>query len=157
MDQTVTFEPGQHYGNVRLIVTDKRPAAEFCVVDDSGQAATDYAIVVFPADKERWSQLQRHVRTMASPPPRSELMAMRPPGVNAGMTASVMPMQSSTTRVTNMAMGDYYAIAVDDMDPEDTQDPAVLEKLIPSAVRFTMTESPVEVPLRKVTFAEVVR
>jgi hypothetical protein len=73
------------------------------------------------------------------------------------MTASVMPMQSSTTRVTNMAMGDYYAIAVDDMDPEDTQDPAVLEKLIPSAVRFTMTESPVEVPLRKVTFAEVVR
>jgi hypothetical protein len=43
------------------------------------------------------------------------------------------------------------------MDPEDTQDPAVLEKLISSAVRFTMTEAPVEVPLRKITFAEIVR
>jgi hypothetical protein len=157
MDETVTFEPGQHYGNVRLIVTDKRPMAEFRVVDDAGQPATDYAVVVFPADKERWSQLQRLVRTMASPPPRSELVGARPPGVNAGVTAAVMPSQPQTTRLTNIALGDYYAIAVDDMDPEDTQDPAVLEKLISSAVRFTMTEAPVEVPLRKITFAEIVR
>ena len=157
MDETVTFEPGQHYNNVRLIVTDKRPMAEFRVVDDSGQPATDYAIVVFPADKERWSQLQRQVRTMASPPPRSELMGVRPASANAGVTAGMMPSQPQTPRMTNLALGDYYAIAVDDMDPEDTQDPAVLEKLIPSAVRFTMTEAPVEVPLRKVTFAEAVR
>ncbi len=54
--------------------------------------------------------------------------------------------------------GEYYVIAVDDIDAEDTQDPAVLERLTSSAIRVVVTdEAPIEVPLRRFNFADVMR
>ena len=57
-----------------------------------------------------------------------------------------------------LAPGEYYVIAVDDIDTEDTQDPAVLERLTSSAIRVVVTdEAPIEVPLRRFNFADVIR
>ncbi len=61
-------------------------------------------------------------------------------------------------RIVALAPGEYYVIAVDDIDAEDTQDPAVLERLTSSAIRVVVTdEAPIEVPLRRFNFADVMR
>jgi len=54
--------------------------------------------------------------------------------------------------------GDYFVIAIDDIEVEDSQDPAILERLTSSAIRVTLTdEAPIEVPLRRFNLADVVR
>lgn len=54
--------------------------------------------------------------------------------------------------------GEYYVVAVDDMDPEDSRDPAVLDRLRSSAVRVTVSEgaSP-EVAVQRVKMADVMK
>jgi hypothetical protein len=44
------------------------------------------------------------------------------------------------------------------MDAEDSMDPAILERLISSAIRVPLTdEGPIEVPLRRYTLADLIR
>ncbi len=183
MDQVVTFQPGQHYGNIRIVVTDKRTSVEVRVSDESGQPTRDYLVLLFPADKDRWTQLQRYVRTFGSqPPPPGAIRSLTPPaslvpggvqagfvtggvqggfvtgGVQGGMVNAGGGLADNVARLMNVATGDYYAVAIDDMDPEDAQDPGVLEKLIPAAVKVTVTlDAPAEVQLRRTPLAEIIR
>jgi hypothetical protein len=81
---------------------------------------------------------------------------MGPAALNAfGGTA---PQGTPPQRLTGMPAAEYFAIAVDDMDAEDGRDPAVLEKLIPNAVRFALTDdAPVTLPLRVFRLADLIR
>jgi hypothetical protein len=59
---------------------------------------------------------------------------------------------------TDQPPGEYYVIAIDDIEGEDTQDPAVLERLTSSAIRVELTDdAPIELPLRRFNLADVVR
>ncbi len=66
--------------------------------------------------------------------------------------------QSATAAHRRAAAGEYYIIAIDDIEFEDSQDPSVLEKLAANALRVTVTDDgPIEVPLRRFSFADVMR
>jgi hypothetical protein len=156
MDQVVTFEPGQHYGNIRIVVTDKRTSLEVRVSDESGQPTRDYVVVMFPADKDRWSQLPRYLRTFG--PSAGPSTGIMPGALQAAVANRGLPAPDSVARMMNVATGEYYAVAIDDMDPEDVQDPGVLEKLIPAAVKFTVTaDAPTEIQLRRTPLADIIR
>ncbi len=169
IDRMTTFETGQAYSDVTIVVTDRRTDLEIVVTDETGQPTIEYAALVFPADKERWSALQRYVRTATPTPPQVQQAQQAqqgqrgqrgsmpmPPGASASLLSSAV--KSGVTRLFNMPPGDYYAIAFDDMDPEDTMDPAILDKLIPSATRITLTDGErQEVPLRRFIFSDVIR
>jgi hypothetical protein len=61
-------------------------------------------------------------------------------------------------RIVGLPPGEYYIIAIDDLDFDDSQDPAVLEKLANNALRVTVTDDgPIEVPLRRFSFVDVMR
>jgi hypothetical protein len=150
--QTMTFQPGQHYGNVRVIATDKLTSVEFQVADESGQPTREYAVIVFSTDKTKWTQMGRGIRWQSPPPVRSDQITPlpgRPP-------AEVL--NRAAVRMQSLPIGDYYAIAVDDLEQEDVFDPGTLEKLVSSAVKFSLSETaPLEVPLRRVKAADVIR
>ena len=58
--------------------------------------------------------------------------------------------------MSGLRPGDYYVVAVDDLEPEDYRDPMVLDRLRSSGVRVTIGEgSNAEVALRRVSFANV--
>jgi hypothetical protein len=158
IDRMVTFETGQSYTSVTIVVTDKRTIVDIGVTDESGQPTHEYAALVFPADKDRWAQLQRYVRT-AAPIPASVLQAQAQRGaVPLSSVISPTQLKPGISRMVNLPAGEYYAIAVDDMDPEDTMEPNVLEKLIPSATRVNVTEDgPIEIILRRFNFSDVIR
>jgi hypothetical protein len=161
-DETITFEAGQHYGDVQVVVTDKRTQMDLRVTDQTGQATRDYVALAFPADKTRWKQLQRYVRTYSPPPPPPPAVLVPPPSVvsppQIGMAAGMIGGGASSPRIVGLPPGEYYVIAIDDMEIEDSQDPGVLERLIPSALRVAVSDdAPIEVPLQRILMSDVIR
>jgi Carboxypeptidase regulatory-like domain len=149
MDQLVTFETGQQYTNVQVVVTDKRTQMELRVSGDDGQPTREYVALVFSLDKTRWTGPMRQMRTFAPPPITAAV---------GGTLPSSMNMAGLQERITGLPSGEYYVIALDDIESEDTLDPAVLERLTSSAIRVTLTdEGPLEVPLRRFNLADVMR
>ncbi len=166
MERGMTFDPGQRYGNVQIVMTDKRTQVELRVSGDDGQLTREYAALIYPTDKAKWTQLQRApVRTFVPRPlpPRGTTQAsvaqssLNP--MNMGSMASVVN-PDGTIRDIYMGLppGDYYVIALDDVAFEDMNDPGVLERLAQYSTRVTVGDDVVaEVPLRRVTFSAVIR
>jgi hypothetical protein len=167
LERGMTFEPGQQYGNVQIVMTDKRTQMELRVTGDDGQLTREYAALIYPSDKAKWTQSQRPpVRTFVprTLPPRGT-PGQGPVGqaslnpMNMGTIASVVN-PDGTIRDIYMGLppGDYYVVALDDIAVEDMNDVAILEKLTQYATRVTVADEGVaEVPLRRVPFNAVIR
>ena len=63
----VTFETGQQYTNMQIVVTDKRTQMDLRVSGDDGQPTREYVALVFPLDKAKWNPQLRQVRTYVPP------------------------------------------------------------------------------------------
>ncbi len=178
LEQHVTFETGQQYTNIQVVVTDKRTQMDLRVTGDDGQPTREYVA-------HRLSARQGEMESAVAAGPDARATADRADerrrdgsrvGLRhgrrgrvaaqfrwwAGGRARCVHGGGSVSQVAGpdgaLAPGEYYVIAVDDIDAEDTQDPAVLERLTSSAIRVVVTdEAPVEVPLRRFTFADVIR
>ena len=148
LDAPVTFQPGQQFRDVQVVVTDRQSAMVFQVSDENGQTTRDYVLVAYPVEKERWTTGAR----VYTPPPISiPSAAAEYPGA-----ASMPPMRPQS--LPAIRSGDYYVVAVDDMEPDDFRDPAVLDRLRSSATRVTVPEGgTVQVSVRRVNFATAVR
>jgi hypothetical protein len=80
-----------------------------------GERADDYAVIVFSRERDHWDGDSRHFATLrADPQGRFEMSAL--------------------------AAGDYYAVALDYLDPADAQDPALLERLVRDATAFSLQD-----------------
>lgn len=174
-DAPVTFEPGQQFRNVQVIVTDRRTELSFRVTDDNSQPTRDYVVVVYPVEKNQW----RNARIFVGPPPISVAAAGRGvptptvrggvevtmsgpggivmvPGGTAMMPGGTGMMPPRKEALAGLRPGEYYVIAVDDLEPEDYRDPAVLERFRSSASRVTVTDgATIDVPLRRASLAEL--
>jgi len=172
LDKTITFEQGQQYSNVQIVVTDRRPEMEFHVSGDDGQPTREYVAIVFPSDKARWKEIARYVRTVVPLPmpsmgvnrvgatPRPNIQVSTSLEVTGGVSSGITTVQRGTgpPRLSGIAPGEYYVIAVDDIDQEDSRDPGILERLTSSAVRVVVPdEGLVEVPLQRVKLSDLVR
>lgn len=145
----MTFGPGQQFRNVQVVVTDRRSELTFRVTDDKGEQTRDYVALVYPVDKAQW----RNVRTFVGPMP--QLM----PQTGVRLQPSAVPgpasMPARREAMTGMRPGDYFVVAVDDLERDEVRDPVVLERLRARATRVTVGEgSTVDVPLRLVSFSE---
>jgi hypothetical protein len=81
------------------------------------------------------------------PPPRTGTAGIKGQVVD-GVTGAAV----ARARVTVQ----YYVVAVDDLEPDDYRDPAVLDRLRSSAMRVTIPDgSTVDVPLRRASFADI--
>ena len=148
-DSPVTFEPGQQLRNVQVVVTDRKSQLSFRVSDENGQPTREYVVVVYPVEKTRWSS----ARIFAGPPPlqlggRAVQTETRVPGP----TRMMAPRREE---MVGLRPGEYYAVAVDDLEPDDYRDPTVLDRMRSSAVRVTVVEGSVDVPLRRISFADL--
>jgi hypothetical protein len=150
VDSPVTFQPGQRLRNVQVVVTDRQSSMRFQVSDENGQTTREFVAVVFPVDKERWTNGGRTFMPPLSAIPDTRSTVALPGGVNLALTRP--------QTLGGFRTGDYYAIAVDDLEYEDVSDPSVLERLRSSASRVTITEgATVDVTLRRMNFAELMR
>jgi hypothetical protein len=150
VDSPVTFQPGQKLRNVQIVVTDRRSSMTFQVADDNGQVTREYVVVAYPVDKDHWTNGARTYMPPVIMNPEATRTTANLPG---GGSATMRPQMLSGLRA-----GDYYVVAVDDLESDDVRDPAVLDKLRSSATRVTVAEgATVELSLRRANFAEIMR
>ena len=108
-------------------------------------------VLLYPLQKARWST---GARIFVGPGDTALAMQMRP-----APTGTPTPAMNLTVRrevMSGLRSGDYYVVAVDDLEPDESRDPQVLDKLRTTAVRVTLAEGTTQdVPLRRVIFADV--
>jgi len=81
---------------------------------------------------------------------------MRPPQA-ANAPGPSAAMQARREAMSGLALGEYYVVAVDDMEQDDSRDPVVLDRLRSSALRVTLSEAgDSQVALRRIKFADVI-
>ncbi len=138
------------------------------MTDEQGTPTRDYVGLLFPADKAKWmDSTGRNVRTLVpmpdTPPNRSRGTAPGAADANQALVGGVVKgvavpgVGVNPTRrdvVAGMPAGDYYAIALDDLDLESVRDPEALAQLSRGATRVTLLDNgPAEVNVRRITLA----
>jgi hypothetical protein len=170
MDQPAVFTTGQQMRGVEVVMTDKRAELTFHVTDEQGTPTRDYVGLVFPADKAKWmDNTGRYVRTLVPPPDTpgnpsrgtapgagGAIQAFASGGVRAFAAPGVGFSPTRREVLAGMPAGDYYAIALDDVDLESVRDPEALAQLSRGATRITLADSgPAELTLRRITLARL--
>jgi hypothetical protein len=98
-----------------LTFTDKPATLTGLLEGPGGRAATEYYILVFPADRAHWTPGSRRV----------------------GMTR---PATDGTFTLKGLPPGDYLLAALLDLENGEWNDPTVLESLAPASVKVTLRE-----------------
>jgi hypothetical protein len=98
-----------------ITFTDKVTEITGAVQDSAGQPAPEYHILLFSADKSHWTSTSRRVR-------------------------SVRPAADGRFQMSNVPPGDYLITAVNDIEPGEWSDPAVLDQLSRAAIALTIGE-----------------
>lgn len=118
-DTGLEIQSGEPISGVEVILTSQ--TTEVTGGAKAGnEPATDYTVVIFSDDPEKWRvPMTRHV-------------------------ASARPNQQGRFQVKNLPAGSYYAVAVDYIAQGEWNDPDVLERLKSRAERFTIADGDVK-------------
>ena len=114
-DSGLLFKPNENISGVEIELTNRLATVSGLVTDSRGNPATDYTAIVFSQDKEKWTQNTRYQ--------------------GAGR-----PDQDGRFKISSLPPGEYYAIAVDRIEPGETGDPDFLESLRTRASPFSLLE-----------------
>lgn len=113
-DSPLTFDQGSIRG-VNVTVTDQRTELSGTFSSVSGQAATDYFIVIFPSDRTLWH-------------PHSPRVRVARPEADGGFSARDLP------------AGDYRVAALTDVEDDEWRTPAFLESLYAASIAVSVID-----------------
>jgi hypothetical protein len=115
-DTGIEFTPGRAYEGLQVIFTQKTTNLSGLVTDDRGKPVLDASVIVFPANRDKWTFQSRFIRTMR-------------PDTNGRYSITLMP-----------PADDYLIIAVQNLEPGQASDPDFLSRAREEAQSFTLTE-----------------
>jgi hypothetical protein len=160
LDRPTTFDTGQRLSDVQVIFTDRETELAIEVADTDGQSTRDYVALLYSTNRERWDQIGRYVRTYV-PPSDVEMAAVmtnRRVATSSSPQASLAQPDVSRQVMSGLPTGNYYAVALDDIEIDALLDPDVLERLMASATRVAVSyDAPASVALRRIKLSDVVR
>jgi protocatechuate 3,4-dioxygenase beta subunit len=111
---------GQTYADLEIVVSSQGASVHGEVSDRSGGRVRDYAVIVYPTDRNLWFRNSRHVKFTRAD-------------------------QEGRFAVEGLAPGSYFVAALDEVDGNaafgEWQDPVFLERLESSARRMELTEA----------------
>lgn len=117
-DTAIDVTPETLPKEIVATLTDQWQNVSGRLLDGAGAPATDYVVVVFPADKTMWLHGSRRVATAR--PDTSGRFTLGGSGILA------------------LPSGDYLLAAVTDLGKDEQYDPALLTQLAAAAVPFTL-------------------
>lgn len=115
-DLAFELRPGEDIGDAVVTLTNRTQDLSGTLQDASGRPATEYTMIVFPADKAYWLPESRRILTAR--PATDGQFAFR------GMQGP--------------PAGEYLLAAVTDLRPNEQYDPAFLEALSKQAIKLTI-------------------
>ncbi len=118
-DTGIDIRPTQPVTGLEVVLTNRMTEVSGGVKAGT-EPATDYTVVIFSEDPQKWiAPLPRHI-------------------------ASARPNQAGRFQVKGLPAGDYFAIAVEYIPQGEWNDPEVLERLRARATRFSLDEGEVK-------------
>ena len=126
----IAVTAGRQIRGVEVVLTDQERRLYLDVTDEEGRPTQDFVALVFPADPERWTARDYVGTRLHVPPPPA------PPG-----TAISPGAPAARQWISSLPPGDYYAVAVEDLEADSYMTPDVLERLSRVAQRVTITQS----------------
>jgi hypothetical protein len=106
----------QDISGIEVEVTNRVSALSGVVTNNRGEALSEYSTIVFSQDHERWNDAGRYFRTGR-------------------------PDQQGRYKVTGLPAGEYFAIALETVDTNESTSPEFLERASRSAMRFTLGDA----------------
>jgi uncharacterized protein (DUF2141 family) len=100
---------------VVLTFSDRHSELTGTLTTAAGQPASEFVVVVFSADRSHWRPQARRVKT-------------------------TRPSSDGSFSVIDLPAGDYLIAALTDIEPDEWQQPAFLEALVPAAVKITIAD-----------------
>jgi protocatechuate 3,4-dioxygenase beta subunit len=113
-DEPLVVRPGEHPDGVVITFTDQVPELTGRILDGEGRPVTEFFVVVFAAEPERWRPGSRRVRQPVRPQPDGYF------------------------RFADLPPGEYILAALADYDPQDIYDPGFLQQVAQSGIRITL-------------------
>lgn len=114
-DTPIECKPGEDLEGVEVHLTSRPATLSGSVQDARGRPATDYVVVLFSSDERKWGYQTRFVR-------------------------SARPDRNGAFTIRGIAPDDYFAVAVDYLEPGEEADPELLAKWRTSATAVSITE-----------------
>jgi hypothetical protein len=116
LDDPIVFDAnGGEVTGVVVTFSDRHSEIAGRLQAPSGDPASEYVVVIFPAERERWRPGARRIR-------------------------STRPASDGRFSVADLPAGDYLIAALTDVEPNEWQDPAFLEQLVPGAFKVTLAD-----------------
>jgi hypothetical protein len=114
-DTGADFSGEDRASGLQIVLTNKLTDVAGTVTDESSQPLTDYTLVIFPVDQQRWGSRSRYTRL-------------------------VRPDQNGRFETKGLPPSEYYAVAVASIEQGSETDPDVLQQLSAHATKFTLEE-----------------
>lgn len=115
-DTGIEFTPGRVVDGIQIVFSRQTTDLSGLVTDDRGKPVLDATVVVFPANRDRWSYQSRYVRTAR-------------PDTNGRFNIKSLPPAE-----------DYLIIAVQNLEQGQGSDPDFLTKARDDAKSFSLSE-----------------
>jgi protocatechuate 3,4-dioxygenase beta subunit len=115
IDSGFDVRAGESIADVEVELTNRLTDVSGIVTTPKGEAVKDYSVVVFPADREKWTPNSRYVKT-------------------------ARPDQDGRYKVTGLPPGEYRVIALDYVDSNEWNDPDFLERVRSKTSAFSINE-----------------
>lgn len=115
LDTPIDIPQGGDVTGALLTFTDRHNALTGTLQSASGAPASEFFVVVFPADRALW---QRNARRMQS----------TRPGTDGKFTIRDLP------------AGEYFIAALTDVDPSDLNNTKFLDEIVPASLRVTIAD-----------------
>jgi hypothetical protein len=112
-DSGIEFRSNETVEGLEVELTNHPSEVSGAVTDDQDKPVKDYAVVIFPQDRERWTNTSRYF----------------------GMGR---PDQDGRYKASSLPAGEYYAIALEYVDQGDARDPDFLDRIKDRATRFRL-------------------
>jgi hypothetical protein len=114
-DAGIDVKPNEDLTSIEIELTNRMTEAIGLVADQRGEPVKDYSVVIFSRDRQRWESPSRSVRAARSD-------------------------QDGRFRISGLPSGEYFACAIDVIEPGQESDPDFLDRIQALAARFSLTE-----------------
>ncbi len=114
-DTGIEFRPNEEVSGIEVELTNQATEVSGAVTNSRSEPVKDYTVVVFSRDRERWGYMSRFFQTGR-------------------------PDQDGRYKVKALPAGNYYAVALDYVEPGEATDPEFLDRVKDRAVSFSLND-----------------
>jgi hypothetical protein len=112
-DTGIEFKPNEDVNGIEVEVTTKVSQVSGLVTDNRGETAKDYTVIVFARDREKWAGSSRYV-------------------------SIGRPDQDGRFKIRSLPAGEYYAAALEYVEPGEASDPEFLDRIKTKAITLSL-------------------